>query len=62
MSEIVVLDSRRDLRRQRSAPATPGDAIILLFTGVRYEREAEPERPAGNAQARRTRRKRRRRT
>ena len=61
MSEIVVLDSRRDLRRQRTAPAATGDAVILLFTGVRYERQSEPQPPADTAPARPARRKRRRR-
>jgi hypothetical protein len=59
MSEIVVLDSRRDLRRQRTAPVVTADAVILLFTGVRYERESEPQPPADSATVRPSRRKRR---
>jgi hypothetical protein len=61
MSNIVVLDSRRDIRRQRTLPAGGATGVILLFTGVRYQRDGDPAPPANAAAARQSPRGKRRR-
>lgn len=55
MGDIIRLRPRQEARSGRSVPEGTegqGSAIILLFTGVRYERHetpstSEPKRPHG---------------
>jgi hypothetical protein len=55
LGKLVHLDKRG--RRQRTLPAQAGNAQIILFTGVRYERDGTPvpNKPVSPARAKRKR-------
>jgi hypothetical protein len=55
LGKLVQFDKRE--RRQRTLPAQAGNAQIVLFTGVRYERDGTPvpTKPIGHAKAKRKR-------
>jgi hypothetical protein len=55
LGKLVQFDKR--VRRQRTLPAQAGNAQVVLFTGVRYERDGTPvpSKPIGQAKAKRKR-------
>ena len=47
LGKLVQLPKRGRTPKTRSQSAGPGE--IVLFTGIRYEREGAPDKPAGAA-------------
>ena len=50
MGKLVTFDKRRLDKRSPNQPSLAGEAEILIFTGVRYERApVEPGKPPASA-------------